>query len=239
VRITNENLEEETEAIRLFRELGVKGLLILPTVNENYNEAILRLTLDKFPLVLLFRYLKNIRTSTVISDDLHGTFQAVDYLLEKGHRKIAFISPENTNSATEDRAYGFEKAFIDRKVPIDKNLWCLVGLDELQSNKGHEQIVEFFNENPDITAVFTVNARLASMVHSTLKKLNRSVPNEIELFTFDQPDMPDVPYVSQDEETICRNAVEQLVQQIEGNEQLQHTVIPVKLQYISPETDLL
>ncbi|RKP48937.1 GntR family transcriptional regulator [Cohnella endophytica] len=231
VRITNESLAEETEAIRLFHGIGVKGLLILPTVNEKYNESILRLTLDKFPIVLIFRYLKNIHTSSVISEDLQGTFQAVDYLLNKGHRKIAFISPENTNSATEDRALGFEKAFIDRKVPIDKSLWCFIALDALDSNKSVEFIYEFFKEHPDITAVFTVNAILAGKVYTALKRLGRQIPQDVEMFTFDQPNLPDIPYVSQDEETICKTAVEQLVQQIEGNDQLSQAVIPVTLQY--------
>ncbi|HEY0826736.1 MAG TPA: GntR family transcriptional regulator, partial [Bacilli bacterium] len=68
IRITRESQLEETDAIEMFLEVGVKGLVIFPTEKENNNESILRLSQDKFPLVLIDRFIKEIRTYSVSSD---------------------------------------------------------------------------------------------------------------------------------------------------------------------------
>lgn len=104
LRITRESQTEETEVISSFLKQGVDGLIIFPVENEMYNDSILRLSLDRFPFVLIDRYLKEIKTYSVSSDNLHGTKEAVTYLMDQGHSNIAFISPEITNSVTDERS---------------------------------------------------------------------------------------------------------------------------------------
>ncbi|MBU5445213.1 GntR family transcriptional regulator [Paenibacillus sp. MSJ-34] len=53
VRITRESQDEEARAIEQFRETGVDGFIIFPVERENYNDGILRLSLDRVPLVLV------------------------------------------------------------------------------------------------------------------------------------------------------------------------------------------
>ena len=229
LRITRESQEEETRAIEAFLQKGVQGMIIFPVEEENYNESILRLSLEKKPLVLLDRFLKEIRTYSVSSDNVNGACAAVDELLEEGHQAIAFVTPENTNSATDERAQGFEKAFQQRGIPIDKNLWCVIPLRTLHSEEAYGQIFEFLQQKPEITAVFTVNTMLAKFTYKAAKQLGRAVPDHIKLVTFDSPELEHVPWVQQNEQEMCRQTLQLLLEQMEGTYEPRRFVVPVTL----------
>lgn len=227
LRITRESAEGETLGIRQLLDFGVKGLIIFPTEAENYNETIIQLAFDKFPVVLVDRFFKNIRMASVTSDNMQGTFEAIEYLLSKGHRHIAYISPEITNSVTEDRAAGYEKAYLKHQFPIDKTLWCMLELQSLQQNQAKREITDFLKDREQITAVFTVNVQLAHYVYDYLSE--QHLLDRIELMTFDNPELPGVSYVAQNIEEISRKTVELLKGQLHGQDAPQQHLEPVTL----------
>ena len=229
LRISRESQLTESEAIESMIGCGAKGIIIFPTEEETYNEDILRLSLNKFPLVLIDRYLKEIRTYSVSSDNVSGTFEAVTYMLDKGHEQIALISPEITNTVTEDRAIGFEKAFYSKNLPINKNSWCIVNMEDVHNRECGSLIQDFFRARPEITAAFVMNAELSNFAFQALKQMHKSAPNDFMLFGFDDPGCPGVYYVQQDEKTMCRQSVTCLLEQIEGTFNPQRVTVPVKL----------
>ncbi len=232
LRITRESSAEESQAIKELTGLGVKGLIVFPTEDEKYNESLLRLSLDKYPFVFIDRYLRNIDTYTITSDNRGGAYETVTYLLDQGHRRIALISPENTNTAIEDRTAGFEKAYIDRGISIDKGLWCHVPLDILRSENALPYISNFLIEHSSVTAIFTLTAEMANLTSRALKQLS-SEPGSVQLISFDNPELVPVPFVMQDEQRMAQAAVELLCQQMNSDYNPQHVVIPVRL--VHPE----
>lgn len=229
LRITRESQLEESKVISSFLKQGVDGMIIFPVENETYNDSILRLSLDRFPFVLIDRFLKEIKTYSVSSDNVNGTREAVEYLLNKGHSSIAFISPEITNTVTDERAQGFEQAFLEHGLSIDKSLWCLLPLDEIASGQSVEHIRAFIDDNPHITGIITANTELCRSAYKAAIASRRQVPDELELITFDPPDLPNVPYIRQNEEEMCRLTVELLIEQIEGAFEARRIVVPVML----------
>lgn len=225
----NENEQEESRTLEQFLDLNVKGLIIFPVVNEQYNENILRLSLDKFPLVLIDRYFKGINAFHVASDNFKGAYDVVSRLLDQGHRRIAYISPEITNSTTEDRASGFEHAFQDKNLPIDKNLW-LTNLNSTDSDEDLNSLLAFYKSHPDVTAIFTANIHMLDLTVAVLRQLDKKVPEDVEVFTFDEPNYPNVNYVLQDYETIAKSAVDLLIAQMQAPAAAaKEIVVPVKL----------
>lgn len=225
--ITRESAAEESRSIRDLADAGVQGLIVFPTEDEKYNESLLRLSLDKFPFVFIDRYLRNIETYTITSDNLGGAYDTVSYLLSKGHRQIALVSPENANTAVQDRTTGFEKAYIDQEISIDKSLWCHIPLDILRSDKAQDYITEFLNAHGSITAAFTLTEEIAQLTSRALNRIGK--PSEVELFSFDDPGIPNVSYVQQDERQMARAAVSLLLDQIKHSYAPQSVVVPVKL----------
>jgi GntR family transcriptional regulator of arabinose operon len=229
IKITRESQFEEADAIEMFRKMGVKGMIIFPTEKETYNEAVLRLSLDKFPFVLIDRYMENILTYSVTSENEAGTLEAISYLLNKGHNNIGLISPIITNTATNERAKGFENAFLKRRTTIDKNLWLTLNFNDISPIKTPKLIKDFLMNKPDMTAVFTMNAELALYSHLAISSLKNETGREIELLTFDPPGITGVSFIKQDIAECSKKTVDLLLEQIDGVYNPKRIFVPVAL----------
>lgn len=229
LRITRENPEAEAEAINQFRSKGVNGFIIFPVEQNSYNETILRLSLDRVPLVLADRFLKEIKTYSVSSDNMGGAKEAVGDLLDRGHRRIAYLSPVITNTATDERARGYEAAFTERGLSIDKSLWCMLNLEEIASGQAPERIERFLAEQKDITAVFAVNAELSRYAYKALREHGKRDGAMPELVAFDEAELEGVTYIRQQIDEIGRLTVELLAEQLSGIFNPRREVVPVRI----------
>jgi DNA-binding LacI/PurR family transcriptional regulator len=102
-------------------------------------------------------------------------------------------------------------------------------LDEIASGQSVEHIQDFLDGSPDITGVITANTELCRNVYRAAVASRRRVPDDLELITFDPPDLPNVPYIRQNEEEMCRLTIELLTEQIEGAFEARRIVVPVQL----------
>lgn len=239
IKITRESQFEEADAIEMFRNIGVKGMIIFPTEKETYNEAVLRLTLDKFPLVLIDRYMENILTYSVSSENRIGTFEAISYLLDKGFRDIALVSPIITNTVTDERAKGFEEALVKNEIKINKNHWLTLPFSMISHNKTPLLIKQFLMEKPEIKAVFTVNAELAQYTYIAINSIQKEMNRKIELFSFDHPGIAGINYVQQDIDKCSNHTVELLINQINGEYEPKRIFVPVKLMLVEKADSLM
>ena len=235
IRITRESQQEEARAVERFRERGVQGFIVFPVEQENYNDAILRLSLDQVPLVLVDRYLKEIRSYSVSSDNIGGTESMISAMLTAGHRKIIYLSTEIANTVTEERSKGYESAYTKHGLPIDKALWCLLPLPTIAEGRALEAIIHFFQQHKEATAVFAANAELARYARQAMEfvkredKTGQSLHPQV-LAAFDDPDLPGVPYVRQQEDEIGRLAIELLGEQLQERYEPRRVIVPVQLQ---------
>ncbi|MCY9697274.1 GntR family transcriptional regulator [Paenibacillus alginolyticus] len=228
LHITRESSIEESRSVQeLTNTPGVRGIIVFPTEDERYNESLLRLSLDKYPFVFIDRYLRNIETYRITSDNWGGAYETVTKLLNKGHQQIALISPDNTNTTVEDRTHGFEKAYIDGNILIDKSLWCHVPIDILRNGDTSAYIVKFLHQHPNITAVFALTAEMARLTHHALHQEEGLNP-KIELVSFDDPEIPGISHILQDEEQMALSAVKLLLEQFNGHYVPQRIEVPVQ-----------
>ena len=218
--ITRESITDEAISINTMRMSGVKGLLIFPAIDEMYNEAILRLTLEKFPLVLIDRTLKSIPVNSVTSDNISGVYHATEHLVNHNHRNISMISPKITNSAVEERLIGHEQYLSEHNIPINKSNWCILDYDINESAYALDYIKQFYQKHSDITSAICINAEMAQITYYALTQIGKKIPDDFELISFDQPYTPGISYISQDEKQIAKKAVDLLLTQIDGNSEI-------------------
>jgi GntR family transcriptional regulator, arabinose operon transcriptional repressor len=228
--ITYESQKLEEEAIEKLLAMGVCGLIVLPVHGEFYNSIILKLILDKFPLVFIDRRLRGLEVSTVSSDNVSAAKAATDFLLRKGHRVIAFLSRQITNTSTlEDRLDGFYRSHIEAGVSIemDKQVLELPVSFSVDLEGGGEgdtraelpRICAFLKANPEITAIFAAECTLAMLA----KKAARELGIQVEIVCFDEPYRPRylpeerITCVIQPELLMGREAVRILQEYIEGD----------------------
>ncbi|MFC0270373.1 GntR family transcriptional regulator [Metabacillus herbersteinensis] len=229
IKITRESQFEEADAIEMFRKIGVVGMIIFPTEKETYNEAVLRLTLEKFPFVLIDRYMNNIRTYSVSSENEKGTYEAISYLLDKGHKDIGLVTPIITNTVTEERLRGFEDAFSKRNITINKNLRSVLNFRDISEYETPVIIKDFIESKQEITAVFTMNAELAMYTNLAIREIRKKTARNIELVSFDFSGITGVSYVQQNINECSKQTVRLIKEQIESEYDPKRIFVPVKL----------
>lgn len=233
------SIELEGQAIRSMIQDGVKGLIIFPVDDQIYNEEILRLSLDKFPVVLIDRYLKGIETSAVYSDNLQGSYDLTKLLLAKGHRKIGIVTAPTFETITvENRIKGYEQALSEVSIPIDKSLWCT----EILHENPVDRVVTFLQENQDITSIFAMNAYAGHITYQAAKRIGKHFPEEFSIVSFDQEhelDLYPIFTAKQDSFQMGEKAVDILHSQLNDNNSVQQIVLPVKICFNSYRKDLL
>jgi GntR family transcriptional regulator of arabinose operon len=218
---TNNSQDEEIKKIVEMKQANVQGLIIYPVEGEIYNNEILSLTLNQFPLVLVDRILKGIMTNSVISDNYDAGVEAVKYLCGLGHKSIGFIStkPEGTTSI-EERIAGYEHELQNNHIPIDRNL----RLTELSLEHSDEEVIlliqRFLLANPNMTAVLSAN--FSPHVIQAAIALGIGVPEDLSVLFFDDISYPDfamIPptVIAQDEYIMGQESARLIISQIENN----------------------
>ncbi|WP_278253270.1 GntR family transcriptional regulator [Bacillus sp. SD088] len=225
---SHHNSNVEKNAIKMMLKIGVKGLIIFPVDNQVYNEEILRLTLDGFPLVLLDRYLKGIETSAVYSDNVTGAYQLTKRLCEYQQKISLFTTPNYATITVEDRIKGFVQALEDAKMPIDRSSWFT---DILHENV-IEKAVGFLQANPDISGIFAMNAYAGKIAYQAAKRLDKQIPEEFSIASFDQDrelDLYPILTAKQNSEQMGEIAVKILQSQFKNEKEVQQIMVPVHI----------
>lgn len=194
-RRSYESQKLEEDELNGLLELGVKGLIIMPVHGKHYNQKILRLVLDGFPIVILDRNLKGIDTSFVGTDNFDASKKATDYLLESGHQYISFISPPTKDTSTlEDRIEGFIKSHVEHGVAIDTSIWLTDLIITVPGNYNSENLRSDINKiktlivnNPNVTCLFAAEYNIAIIAAQAVKELGKRVPEDISILCFDSP----------------------------------------------------
>ncbi|MEF3305004.1 GntR family transcriptional regulator [Paenibacillus sp. GYB003] len=244
-RTTADSQETEKRLLREIVEAGVDGIIIYPAQGQSYNEDLLKLTLNEFPVVVVDRYLRGVETNYVCSDNVSGAFEATDLCIRNGHRRIAFVSthPEGTSSL-EDRLSGYEKALFERGILIDRHQ-RLTDLDGKLVNgilregvsepASTERIVRFLERNPEITAVVAANSAVGLTVMEAAKRLGKRVPDQLSVVFLDDYELSAfsaIPptHVNQEEYTVGREAAKLLVSVMNDPRQKRRKiVVPTRL----------
>lgn len=173
-------------ALRKAVQQGVSGIVLYP-VNSDFTSPIFSELIQKsYPLVLVDRYIRGLYTNYVISDNFGGGICATQYLLSLGHRRIVFLSWEETAITMEHRRLGYRQALIEAGIEPDSDLeWEVVGYPEIDKSTLSTRLMEI--ERP--AAIFAANDQLALAVQQAARSLGLSIPGDLALVGFDNLDI--------------------------------------------------
>jgi len=227
---TRDHVEEEAAAIKFLS--NVAGILLLPVHGEFYNQEILKLIFQRKPLVFVDRKLRGLAAPTVTTNNLEAAETGAGYLLELGHRNIAFFSgPLIHTSTVEDRHQGFLNAFAKYKINHNPSYLCQelssIWTWPFYSPKGIEKDIKtaanLLKIHPKITAAFTTEHFMAVIVKAAAESLGKSIPENFSILTFDTPlsftGVPPITHLFQDEYSVGKEAVHALHRIITFNDQ--------------------
>ncbi|MFC5402149.1 GntR family transcriptional regulator [Cohnella soli] len=228
---------EERTAIREMIAAGAEGLIIFPVDGEAYSEEILKLKSDRFPFVLVDRYLPGIKTNAVFSDNQQGGNIGTDYLASLGHKNIGIVSfTKSKTSSSEDRFRGYLDAAKKNQLQLQHNYW-LTQFDDVSYQDEQsmiETIFDWLQQEQDITAVFAFSPQIAIYIVKAAKRLGKKIPEDLAIICFDNPQIRDVEndyftWIEQNFELMGTEAVQLLLNVIRDPSTLEQIVIPVSL----------
>lgn len=232
--------EEEKRAIRLFVHLGVKGLIVVPIHGEHYNSELLRLVLDKFPVVLADRYLKGIPVCSVYTDNKKASMDLTLSLIKRGYDQIAYLSSPVENTPTlEERLYGYTLACTLEGLKLNQD-YCLTNFKSVlpmnqngTETDGDKEIMKrFLVQYPDIRAFVTSEFLIATMLAQVIDSMGLPL-EQYEIACFDSLGdslgKPIFTHIQQDEKRMGQEAVDMLVSQLNGETVPERKIIEHRL----------
>ncbi|GCE22307.1 LacI family DNA-binding transcriptional regulator [Dictyobacter kobayashii] len=204
-------------------ELG--GILL---VGPAEAETIKHIKSLNIPLVLVDNHVPGLSVDSVLCDNYEGAKAAVDYLIAKGHRDIAFIGgpvengprPINKVFTVERRAAGYRTALLNAGIPINYDLF---EASDLYPESAYEACKRLIARKPHFTALFGANDSTAIGAMKALREAGVRVPEDVSIIGFDDIDMvehltPALCTVRIDKEAMGSVAVRRLIARAEDPE---------------------
>lgn len=223
---SNNRLQSYLSSLPLTGNLDGLVIMSLP-VNDTDVKRLVDLRL---PTVLI-EYPHPLLNSVEI-DDVEGGRLATEYLISKGHRRIAFLGdsdlPEYSIHPVSFRLKGFRKAMKAANIEVPESFIRLAPY----SLEHARQIAKEFIGLPDPpTAIFAATDFQALGVIKAARQLGIKVPDELAIIGFDDLDMSefeDLTTIRQHLDESGRLAIEILLSHIaDSNRPVQHVYLPL------------
>lgn len=133
------------------------------------------------PIVLVDGYSDTGSYDMVVSDNFGAAHQAVEHLLQLGHRHIGLIGGEvGCYPSICERRNGYLRAL--EKYGI-KNSY--IANFNINRSQGEEETIRLINKYPQITAIFCVNDNVALGAIRAAQHLGRNVPKDLSIIGYD------------------------------------------------------
>jgi DNA-binding LacI/PurR family transcriptional regulator len=163
------------------------ALLVVPPEESNLSQGLLE---RQMPFVLIGTHSEDPNISYVDIDNIGAGEAAIDYLLQQGHRRIAFISLFlQTYQFDLERLVGYRQALEKAGVTVDANL--IMCNSDLEKTIG--QLLQMPREMRP-TALFCTNDECAMRVIHLLAEKGQRVPEDFSIVGFD--DTPSAAMIS-------------------------------------------
>ena len=179
--ITGQNNDEILEAIQTtVSENPVDGFITLYSKEDDaiidylYNEG--------FTYVLVGKAKQFVNQTIYIdNDNILGGKEATEYLINLGHKKIAYLGTENIMVFSSDRKAGYQMALLQNDLPLDKS-YCIevenVFLDEC------EPLWKLLRSDNRPTAMVVSDDILAVSLERVCNQCGISIPDDLSIVSF-------------------------------------------------------
>lgn len=227
---SNENLDDFGKSIVTFLNKQTDGIIL---VAVDGGELFAKKILDRHvPMVQIDRYYPEVQSSYVIVDNYWASYKAVESLINRGCKRIAYINYAIAQKTLQDRARGCIDA-LKRYRLLDDDL--IKTIDFIDQEKYLSQAfydLKHYREKVD--AIFFCSRRAFISGLKYIYEMDIKVPDDLLLLCFDKMDffplinMP-INYIEQPIKEMAEKAVDILVQQIDVPNSEQHVILKTKL----------
>ncbi|MGM0365556.1 MAG: LacI family DNA-binding transcriptional regulator [Actinomycetota bacterium] len=182
-------LKDYQNIIGLYLKGHVSGLIIAPPGGDD-DFFLEYISNNNIPTVLITPNAPYKKEFFIIkATDKKGGYQATEYLVGLGHKRIAIITCDLKRTFSIERLEGYKEALKENNISIFKDL-VVEGNNSFLS--GFSAAKQLINKKNSPTAIFACNDEMALGVESAIWKMGLKIPDDISIVGFD-----DIPLVSE------------------------------------------
>jgi LacI family transcriptional regulator len=210
---TGNNTDKTKEFLKMYEERHVDAYIIAaPEGIEGELQAII--DLGK-PVLLFDRYLKDLKTDTILVDNYQSTAKAVEELIKSGFKNIAFITLDSLQSQMNDRLLGYEETLKKHKLP---QYLKEISYD-FPPEKVTAHIEAFLQRRGEVDAVVFATNYLCVYGLKAIEKLGLTIPKDLGVVVFDDQDLfelykPQITAIAQPIEEIANQIISVLLNKL-------------------------
>lgn len=168
--------------LKILEEQHVDGILYTHPTDGSNSPYLHEINERGIPIVEVNRQRESGYLDAVLADNLRGVKQAMEYLLQLGHRRIALISGSSNTITGEERLLGYRTAIEELGMEVNPDY---VKMGSFTREHGEISADELLSLDEKPTAFFAGNNRIVLGILKTLQRYNLRVAEDVSLVAFD------------------------------------------------------
>jgi len=215
------------ESPKMLKDHTVDGVILVGSLDREFVNQLRKLNMY---VVMVDPKIDVGDFNQVLIDNEQGAFSAIQYLINKGHKKIGFISGALERLSFRQRYSGYLKALKYNNLSLRKDYVKTGGLE-----KKYDHMSKLINLKNRPTAVFAANDINAIYGYKAVKDHKLNIPDDISVVGFDDIDLakmttPPLTTIRVYKEEMGSIGVRNLLRLIQGEtKQVATTIIPIRL----------
>lgn len=159
---------------------NVDGLLLLAISREHVG--LRSITASQIPCMSVDLDLLGPRAGYVVSENVEGAIRVVDFLVENGHRDIAFVGDRWGTRPGHDRLVGYQRGLEKHRLPFRPE-WILEG--DFGETSGYEAAMQLISGRERPTSIFCAGDMMAVGAMKAVHDCGLSVGDDVSIVGFD------------------------------------------------------
>ena len=146
------------------------------------------------PIMLINTPVQSGRMGYVNNDSNRGIREAMELLLQKGHRRIGFLPVgDDSSDNCRQRLSEYRDALLE--IGGGKPEWVIPHIPTVHAQEaGYRQAVKLLTASPEITAILCGNDEMAMGCYRACYEFGRRIPDDVSIIGFD--DLPFAGYLA-------------------------------------------
>ena len=172
--------KSEKEGVEFLISRNCDALILhLEAVSDDY---LIELKSRNIPFITVNRYIPEIAANCICLDNETGGYTAAHFLLQQGHREIAYIAGPQWKSDAKLRFEGHKRALSEFNIQQNPRLMYEGNFQEEGGQKGVQALLE---TGIPFTAIACANDEMAAGAMSALREKGRHIPDDVSVIGFD------------------------------------------------------
>jgi len=216
---SHDDLEKEIQLANMLLKSRVDGLIVAISKNTQDFSHFDQFEQIGLPVVYYTRNPSfNLNCHKVLGNTFQGCYQATKFLIDRGHKKIAYLGGPKMINFTHDRFNGYINALKDNNVSFDATLVAYTDFDKENTITAIQNL--FADESNMPTALVAFKEPILFDAVKYLRSINHPKFNEFECVGFGNNsfisylDSPPIASIEENPESVGENAINLLLKLI-------------------------